>query len=109
MSAGLKATSVAAGLPAATLVAFNPALILDSAVYGQNDSVGALVIALAILALIRGRTELASALAVLATLVKFQFGFFIPIVLVVGLRRHLGAGGSPWRVVGSAAAGVGTL
>jgi Gpi18-like mannosyltransferase len=98
-----------AAVPAAVLFAFNPAVIFDSAVYGQNDSVGAFVVVLGIHALIRGRTELAASLAVLATLVKFQFGFLIPIVLVVGLRRHLGPAGSRVRVLTSGAAGFVTL
>jgi Gpi18-like mannosyltransferase len=98
-----------AAVPAAALFAFNPAVILDSAVYGQNDSVGALLVVLAILALLRGRTELAAGLSVLATLVKFQFGFLIPIVLVVGLRRHLGPNGERFRVLTSAAAAVATM
>jgi hypothetical protein len=96
-------------VPAAALFAFNPAVIFDSAVYGQNDSVGTLLVVASIYALIRDRTELAAALAVLAALLKFQFGFLIPIVLVVGLRRHLGTGGSPVRVLTSLAAAVGTL
>lgn len=98
-----------AALPSAALFAFNPAVIFDSAVYGQNDSVGALVVALAILALIRDRMEVAAGLAVLATLVKFQFGILIPIVLVVGLRRHLAPGGSRARVLTSAAAAMAML
>lgn len=96
-------------VPAAALFAFNPAVIFDSAVYGQNDSVGSLVVVASIYALIRGRTEVAAALAVLAALVKFQFAFLIPIVLVVGLHRHLGTEGSRIRVLTSTAAAVATL
>lgn len=99
----------AAALPAAAVLAFHPALIVDSAVYGQNDSVGSVVVVAGLLCLIRGWTEAASGLAVLAVLVKFQFGFLIPIVVVVGLRRHLGANGEPVRVLTSVAAGVATL
>ena len=53
------------------------------------DAVGAFVLLAGIYALGRGWTEAAGAAAVLAILIKFQFGWLIPIVLVVGLKRHL--------------------
>ena len=78
-----------AGLVAAAFFLFNPAALFDSTIWGQNDSVGTLVVVSSIYMLLRGRTEWASALAVLAALVKFQFAFVIPIVAVVAIRRHL--------------------
>ena len=77
------------GLAAATLYLFNPGVIFDSAVWGQIDSVGTLVLLATLYALGRGWTEVAALGAVLALLVKFQFGFLVPIVAIVGLRRHL--------------------
>ncbi len=106
------------GLAAATIYLFNPGTIFDSAVWGQIDSVGTLVLVGTIYALARGWTEVAAVGAVLAMLVKFQFAFLIPIVAVVGLRRHLiGRSSDPehhgrrdlLRVVTSLAAGVATL
>ena len=56
--------------------------------------------------------------AVVALLVKFQFAFLIPIVAIVGLRRHLFGRSSdpeldgrrdPLRVLTSLAVGIGTL
>jgi hypothetical protein len=77
------------GLIAAALFLFNPAVIFDSTIWGQNDSVGLMFVILSVYMLLRGRTEWASALAVVAALVKFQFAFIIPIVAVVAIRRHL--------------------
>src|SRR5687767_10916696 len=89
-------------LLAAALYLFNPVTWYDSAIWGQTDAVGALVVLLGIGALVRGNSEGAGALAILAALVKPQFGvLLIPIVGAVLLRRHLIAPGSgprnrPW-------------
>ena len=74
---------------AAAVCLFNPALIFLSAVWAQNDSIATLILLSSIGLLIAGRTEWATVAAVLAMLFKFQYGFAIPIVVVVGLRRHL--------------------
>lgn len=103
------------GLAAATVYLFNPGVIFDSAVWGQIDSVGTLVLLGTIYALARGWTEVAALGAVLALLVKFQFGFLVPIVAIVGIKRHLFARSSDpkhdgrrdvLRVLTSLAAGV---
>lgn len=78
-----------AGLAAAAIFVFNPAVILVSTVWGQNDPIGTVAVVSAIYLLVIGRLELAAAMAVVAMLVKFQYGFAIPIVAIVGLRRHL--------------------
>ena len=72
-----------------TLYLFNPGVIFDSAVWGQIDSVGTLLLLATIYALGRGWIEAAALGAVVAMLVKFQFAFLIPVVLIVGLKRHL--------------------
>jgi predicted membrane-bound dolichyl-phosphate-mannose-protein mannosyltransferase len=78
------------GLIAAALYLFNPVTWYDSAVWGQTDAFGALVTLATIAALVRGNSEGASALAVLAALIKPQFGIvLLPIVGIVLLRRHL--------------------
>jgi len=77
-----------AGLVAAAVFLFNPAVIFDSTIWGQNDAVGTLFVVLSLYMLLRGRTEWSSALAVVAALVKFQFAFIIPIIAVVAIRRH---------------------
>ena len=106
------------GLVAAAVYLLNPGVIFDSAVWGQVDSVGTLVLLAGLYLLSRGWTEAAAAVAVLAMLVKFQYAFLIPIVLVVGLKRHLGGrSADPWldarpdfpRVLTSLAAGLFTL
>jgi Gpi18-like mannosyltransferase/4-amino-4-deoxy-L-arabinose transferase-like glycosyltransferase len=106
------------GLAAAAIYLFAPGVIFDSAVWGQVDSVGTLILLATIYALGRGWTEAAAVGAVLALLVKFQFGFLLPIVAIVGLKRHLfGRSSDPahdgrrdlLRVVTSLAAGVVTL
>ena len=107
-----------AGLAAAAIYLFNPGTVFDSAVWGQIDAVGTLVLLGTIYVLARGWTEAAAAGAVVAMLIKFQFAFLIPVVAVVGLKRHLfGRSSDPehdeqrngLRVVTSLAAGVATL
>ncbi|MDQ4035782.1 MAG: phospholipid carrier-dependent glycosyltransferase, partial [Chloroflexota bacterium] len=106
------------GIVAAAIYLFNPGTIFDSAVWGQIDSVGTLILLATIYALARGWTEVAAFGAVLALLVKFQFAFLVPVVAVVGLRRHLLGRSSdpehdglrdPLRVLTSLAIGVLTL
>ena len=106
------------GIAAATLYLFSPGVILDSAVWGQIDSVGTLVLLVTLYALGRGWIEVAAIGAVVALLVKFQFGFLVPIVAIVGLKRHLLGRSSdpehdgrrdPLRVLTALAAGVVTL
>jgi len=80
----------ALGLSAAALYVFNPVTWYDSALWGQTDAIGALVLLLGIGALIRGNSEGAAGIAVLAALVKPQYGVvLIPLVGFVLLRRHL--------------------
>ncbi|MEZ4596127.1 MAG: hypothetical protein R3C32_04360 [Chloroflexota bacterium] len=89
-------------LGAAALYVFNPVTWYDSALWGQTDSVGALVLLLGVAALVRGNSEGAAFLGVLAALVKPQFGVvLVPLVAVLLLRRHLFRPGSgprhdPW-------------
>ncbi|MEX0626408.1 MAG: phospholipid carrier-dependent glycosyltransferase [Chloroflexota bacterium] len=106
------------GLVAVVIYLFNPGTIFDSAVWGQVDSVGTLVVLATLYMLARGWTEAAAAGAVLAMLVKFQFGFLIPLVAVVGIKRHLFGRSSdpdqagradPIRILTSLATGLGTL
>lgn len=106
------------GLIAATIYLFNPGVIFDSSVWGQIDSVGTLVLLATIYALGRGWTEVAAFGAVLALLVKFQFAFLIPIVAIVGIKRHLLGRSSdperagrrqPLRVLSSLTVGIGSL
>ena len=57
---------------------------------GPDDAVGALVLLLGVAALIRGNSEGAAGLAVVAAMVKPQYGVvLIPLVGVVLLKRHL--------------------
>ncbi len=88
------------GLAAATLYLFNPGVIIDSAVWGQIDSVGTLVLLATIYALGRGWTEAAALGAVIGMLIKFQFAFLIPVVAIVGIRRHLFGRSSDPRLAG---------
>ena len=126
-----RADSARHGLVAAGLYLFNPVTWYDSAVWGQTDAVGAFVILLGVGALVRGNSEGAMVAAVLAALVKPQFGIVLaPVVGMVLLRRHLFAPGSgprkrpwiggpigrwlereqgPWRLVSSAVVGLGVL
>ncbi|MGH2393222.1 MAG: hypothetical protein ACRDGH_06970, partial [Candidatus Limnocylindria bacterium] len=106
------------GLIGAAVYLFNPGTVFNSAVWGQMDSVGLVVILAGLYALGRGWTEAAGLAAVVAVLIKFQFGWLIPIVAVVGLKRHLfgrssdptlAARPDPVRVLTSLAVGFGTM
>ena len=106
------------GLVAAAIYLFNPGTIFNSSVWGQVDSVGALAALGTIYLLARGWTEAAAVGAVVALLVKFQFGFLTPVVAIVGIKRHLLGRSSdpmqdgrrdPARVLSSLAAGLGSL
>ncbi|HUR15986.1 MAG TPA: hypothetical protein VMZ33_01760, partial [Candidatus Limnocylindrales bacterium] len=78
------------GLTAAALYVFNPVTWYDSAIWGQTDAFGALVLVLTVAALVRGNSEGATVLSVLAAVIKPQFGVvLIPLVGIVLLRRHL--------------------
>jgi len=89
-------------LAAAALYLFNPISLYDSALWGQTDAAGALILLLGTAALVRGNSEGAAALAATAALVKPQFGVvLIPIVAAVLVKRHLLQVGSgprrrPW-------------
>jgi Gpi18-like mannosyltransferase len=82
-------------LIAAAIYLFNPVTWYDSAIWGQTDALGALVTLLTVAALVRGNSEGSSVLAVLAALIKPQFGILLlPIVGIVLVRRHLWRPGS---------------
>ena len=79
----------------AVLLAFTPIIWLNSAVWGQVDSVGATVLIFAASELVRGKTLRAAALAALAAIIKPQFGILIPIVAMLAFRRGRRYG-DPW-------------
>ncbi|HEX8940123.1 MAG TPA: phospholipid carrier-dependent glycosyltransferase [Candidatus Limnocylindrales bacterium] len=101
-----------AALVGAALVLANPVTWFDSAVWGQVDSVGTIVLLLGLWALWRDQPELATIGAVAAAVVKPQLGILLPIVAAVLLRRALFPPGDrprdPLRLVSSAAAGLAT-
>ena len=83
-----------ATLAAAALFLFVPVTWYDSALWGQVDSVGALLLLAAVLLVVRGWSEPAVAMAVLATVTKPQFAIGLIVIGAVLLRRHLLAVGS---------------
>ena len=78
-----------AGLVAAALYLFVPVTWYDSALWGQMDAVGALVMLAAVLLLVDGWSEPAAALAAFGVLVKPQDALALVIVVPVLVRRHL--------------------
>jgi dolichyl-phosphate-mannose-protein mannosyltransferase len=98
-----------AGLIAAGLYLFIPVTWYDSALWGQVDAVGALLLIASLVLLIERRSEAAIALAVLAILVKPQEAIGLVVVLPVLVRRHLILSGSRRRLLSSAAAGAAAL
>ena len=87
--ANFRISSETAGLAVAAIYLFNPGTVFDSAVWGQIDAVGTLVLLATIYFLGRGWTEAAAVASIVALLVKFQFAFLVPVVMVVGIKRHL--------------------
>jgi dolichyl-phosphate-mannose-protein mannosyltransferase len=77
------------GLIAAALYLFIPVTWYDSALWGQVDAVGALVMLGALLLLIEGWSEPALAMAVAGVMVKPQDLICLVIVVPVLVRRHL--------------------
>ena len=106
------------GLVAAIVYLFNPGVIFDSSVWGQVDSVGTLAVIGTLYLLARGWTEAAAVGAVICLLLKYQFAWMIPIVAIVGIKRHVfGRSSDPdqdgrrdvLRVLTSLASGLGSL
>jgi Gpi18-like mannosyltransferase len=98
-----------AGLIAAALYLFLPVSWYDSALWGQVDAIGALLLIAALVLLIEGRSEPAIALAMLAVLVKPQYAIGLVVVVPVLVRRHLVLSGSRHRLATSAVAGAAAL
>jgi Gpi18-like mannosyltransferase len=78
-----------AGLVAAAFYLFIPVAWYDSALWGQMDSVGALLLLAAMLLLIDGWSEPATALAVIAAVTKPQYAIGLLVVLGVVVGRHI--------------------
>ena len=73
------------GLLAAAFYLLNPAVLIVGPIWGQVDGMGALPMVAAVVAAARGRPFLAGALAVVAGLVKPQFGIAAFTLLGLGL------------------------
>jgi hypothetical protein len=94
---------IAAGLGAAALYLLNPAVILAGPVWGQIDAAGALAMLATLLAAAHGRLGLAAGLAVVAGLVKPQFGLvLLPVLVLAGLaaRRERSLWPPAWVLAG---------
>ena len=83
-----------AGLVAAALFLFVPFTWYDSAVFGQVDSVGVVILFVALVALARGWSEPAAGFLALAAMTKPQYAVFFAILVPVLLRRHVVRPGS---------------
>ena len=85
-----------AALGVAALYLLNPATILAGPVWGQVDSAGTLPYLAALAALAARQFGLAGGLAVLATMVKPQFGLVVfPVLIVAGHRARAMASWQP--------------
>ncbi|NDE01339.1 MAG: phospholipid carrier-dependent glycosyltransferase [Gammaproteobacteria bacterium] len=95
-------------LIAAATIAFGPMIWLDSAVWGQVDSIGTAALLFSLSALIRGKTVRGSILAALAAVLKPQFGILIPVVAVLAFVRARSTR-DPWAFVVAGLAGAATI
>jgi len=92
---------------AAALYLLNPATILAGPVWGQVDSAGTLAYLGAIVALAAHRYGLAGGLAVLAAMIKPQFGLVaLPVLFVVARRGWRVRQSGGWRPMARALAGM---
>jgi hypothetical protein len=83
-------------LGGAALYLLNPATVLAGPVWGQVDSAGTLPYLAALAALAARQLGLAGGLAVLATMVKPQFGLVVlPVLIVAGMRARALASWQP--------------
>jgi hypothetical protein len=83
-----------AGLLAAGLFLFVPVTWYDSALWGQVDAIGAVLLLGGIVLLVEGWSEPAVAVGVLATVTKPQYAIGLVIIGAVLIRRHLLARGT---------------
>ncbi len=96
-------------LIAAFIVLINPITWFNSAIWGQADSVGSILLLLGLRELQKDRRESASALAVLAVLTKMQLGILGFVVGFVVLRRSIApktGRPEPERILSSIGAGL---
>lgn len=77
----------AKGMLAAILFLLHPAVLLDSAVWGQTDIIFSWFSFLAAVSMVSGGTIAGGGLAVLAVLTKFQGVMFLPLLAVLGLHK----------------------
>jgi len=94
------------GLFAAALWLFVPVSWYDSALWGQVDSVGTLVLVASLVLLVERRHAPALVLAVVAALIKPQLAIGLGIVLPVLVRRELLVARHPGRLLGETAAAI---
>ena len=91
----------------AGLYLFNPGVLVGGPMWGQVDAAGTLPFVAALLLLGRSHFGWAGAMAMLALLVKPQFGLVgLPVLVVASL--HLFRQRDPWPLLRAAAAGVAT-
>ncbi|MDQ8735771.1 phospholipid carrier-dependent glycosyltransferase [Paenibacillus sp. LHD-38] len=95
---GKRKTGFSVSLGLALLYLFNPAVIVDSAVWGQVDSIFALVLVLSIHGLAENKIERASVWYAIAALIKPQAFIFMPVLLLWFVYRK------DWRKVAVSAA-----
>jgi dolichyl-phosphate-mannose-protein mannosyltransferase len=93
--------STRAAYGAAALYLFNPAVLLAGPVWGQVDAAGTLVFVAALVAAARERHATGGALAVVAGLLKPQFGLVLLPVLTVAVCARFASGApcpscEPW-------------
>ncbi|MFZ3382760.1 MAG: hypothetical protein WA144_02425 [Candidatus Methanoperedens sp.] len=75
-------------LLAMTVYAFNPAIIYNSAIWGQVDSVYTLFLMFALMELISGKPVIAGTSLALAVLTKPQSLVLVPLFALVMLKKH---------------------
>ena len=88
-----RSASTALAYAAMLMVALNPAMLFESVVWGQSDSVSALLMFLCVVCVLDGEFEVSWALAAVGVLVKPQVLLFLP---VLGLWTLIKADPEKW-------------
>ena len=91
---------------AAVFVGLNPVLLFYAVSGAHNDVLAALLLALAVLLVVRGREAAGGAAAVAALSIKVTLGLALPFVLIAARRRRAAATGM---ALGFAALGIPSL
>lgn len=84
----IKYTDFKTALISMSFYVFNPAIIYDSAIWGQVDSIYTLFLLLAVKEFISGKSIISSAFFTLSILMKPQSIVLVPLFIILGFKKY---------------------